>query len=153
MSKVFINETNLTNISNAIRQKGNTANLLKPNQMGPAIDNIKTNAKLRPTFISFQNLLTVQSINLKKVITDKVKNMDYMFKECESMTSIDLKNFITNYRGAIIGVIVALLILFTRLHKIIIAIVIIIACAFAGNYIQQNKYEVKEKLKNFIDRV
>lgn len=65
----------------------------------------------------------------------------------------DFKNFITNYRGAIIGVIVALLILFTRLHKLIIAVVIIIAGAFVGNYIQQNKYEVKEKIKNFIDRV
>ena len=96
MSKVFIHETNLTNISNAIRQKGNTANLLKPNQMGPAIDNIKTNAKLRPTFISFQNLLTVQSINLKKVITDKVKNMDYMFRNCSEVSSLDLSNFNTS---------------------------------------------------------
>lgn len=65
----------------------------------------------------------------------------------------DFKNFVTNYRGAIIGVIVALLILFTRLHKLILAIIIIGACAFAGNYIQQNKYDVKEKIKNFIDRV
>ena len=65
----------------------------------------------------------------------------------------DFKNFITNYRGAIIGVIVALLILFTRLHKLFLAIIIIGACAFAGNYIQQNKYDVKEKIKNFIDRV
>ncbi|MBR3162823.1 MAG: DUF2273 domain-containing protein [Clostridia bacterium] len=65
----------------------------------------------------------------------------------------DFKNFITNYRGAIIGVLVALLVIFTRLHKLIIAIIIIGACAFAGNYIQQNKYDVKEKLKNFIDRV
>ena len=65
----------------------------------------------------------------------------------------DFKNFITNYMGAIIGVIVAILILATRLHKLIIGIIIIIACAFVGNYIQQNKYEVKEKLKNFIDRV
>ena len=65
----------------------------------------------------------------------------------------DFKNFITNYRGAIIGIIVAILIIATRLHKLIIGIIIIGACAFAGNYIQQNKYDVKEKLKNFIDRV
>lgn len=65
----------------------------------------------------------------------------------------DFKNFITNYRGAIIGVLVALLIIFTRLHKLIIAIIIIGASAFLGNYIQQNKEEVKEKVKNFIDRV
>lgn len=65
----------------------------------------------------------------------------------------DFKNFVTNYRGAIIGGLVALLIIFTRLHKLIMAIVIIGACAFVGNYIQQNKDEVKEKIKNFIDRV
>lgn len=65
----------------------------------------------------------------------------------------DFKNFITKYRGAIIGVLVALLIIFTRLHKLILAIIIVGVCAFAGNYIQQNKYDVKEKLKNFIDRV
>ena len=65
----------------------------------------------------------------------------------------DFKNFITKYRGAIIGVLVALLIILTRLHKLILAIIIVGVCAFAGNYIQQNKYDVKEKLKNFIDRV
>ena len=65
----------------------------------------------------------------------------------------DFKNFITNYRGAIIGVVIALLIIFTRLHRLILAIIIIGVCAFVGNYIQQNKYDVKEKIKNFIDRV
>ena len=65
----------------------------------------------------------------------------------------DFKDFIINYRGAIIGVIVSLLVIFTRLHTLIISIVIIGAGAFLGNYIQQNKDEVKEKLKSFIDRV
>ena len=36
---------------------------------------------------------------------------------------------------------------------IIIAIVLIFLGAVVGNYVQQNKYEVKEKLKNFIDRL
>ena len=65
----------------------------------------------------------------------------------------DFKNFITNYRGAIIGVIVGILIILTNLYKLIMAIIMIGVCAFVGNYIQQNKYDVKEKLKNFIDRV
>ena len=63
------------------------------------------------------------------------------------------KNFIINHRGAIIGIIVAMLILITRLHKLILAIVLLALGAFAGNYIQQNKETVKEKLKNFIDRM
>ena len=65
----------------------------------------------------------------------------------------DFKNFIVNYRGALIGTAVGFFIIFTSLYRLILAIIIICFCAFAGNYIQQNKYEVKEKLKNFIDRV
>ena len=65
----------------------------------------------------------------------------------------DFKNFIRDYRGALIGTLVAIVILITRLHELIMAVIIIAICAFAGNYIQQNKYDVKEKLKKFIDIV
>ncbi len=65
----------------------------------------------------------------------------------------NFKNFVTQHRGAIIGVIIAILILCTRLYKLIIAIVLLFIGAAVGNYIQQNKYDVKEKLKNFIDRL
>ena len=65
----------------------------------------------------------------------------------------DFKNFVKNYRGALIGVAVGIFVLCTQLYKLILALMIIGACAFVGNYIQLNKYEVKEKLKNFIDRV
>ena len=63
----------------------------------------------------------------------------------------NFKNFVTQHRGAIIGVIIAILILCTRLYKLIIARVLLLIGAAVGNYIQQNKYDVKEKLKNFID--
>lgn len=63
------------------------------------------------------------------------------------------KEFIIQYRGAIIGIIVAILILFTQLYKLIIGIILIVMGAFAGNYVQQNKYTVKEKIKNFIDKL
>ena len=63
------------------------------------------------------------------------------------------KSFWNQYKGAIIGVIIAILILVTRLHDLILAIVVLILGAFIGNYVQQNKYSVKEKLKNFIDRL
>lgn len=64
-----------------------------------------------------------------------------------------LKNFWNNYKGAIIGVAIAILIIATKLHQLIMAIVLIVLGAIVGNYIQQNKYNVKEKLKNFIDRI
>ena len=63
------------------------------------------------------------------------------------------KDFITQYRGAIIGVIIAILILVTRLHDLILAIVVLVLGAFIRNYVQQNKDFVKTKLKSFIDKM
>ena len=63
------------------------------------------------------------------------------------------KYFITQYRVAIIGVIIAILILVTRLHDLILAIVVLVLGAFIGNYVQQNKDFVKTKLKSFIDKM
>ena len=63
------------------------------------------------------------------------------------------KEFLSKYLGAIIGVIVAILILCTRLYELMIGIVLILMGAFVGNYVQKNKDEVKVKLKNFIDRL
>jgi len=65
----------------------------------------------------------------------------------------EIKDFITRHLGAIIGIIVSILILCTKLYDLIVAVVLIVIGAFVGNYIQQNKFEVKEKLKNFIDRL
>ena len=55
-----------------------------------------------------------------------------------------LQNFWNNYKGAIIGVIIALLVIFTRLYALIIGIILIVICAFIGNYVQQNKEFVKD---------
>ena len=63
------------------------------------------------------------------------------------------KEFWNNYKGAIIGVVIAALILITRLQDLIIAIVVLVLGALIGNYIQQNKDDVKLKLKNFIDKM
>ena len=65
----------------------------------------------------------------------------------------DLKRFLSQYGGMIIGIIVAILLLCTQLYKLIIGIILLFICGYAGNYIQHNKIEVKEKLKNFIDRL
>ena len=64
-----------------------------------------------------------------------------------------LKSFWNKYKGASRGVIIAILILCTKLYNLIITCVVIILGAIVGNYIQQNKDSVKDKLKNFIDRL
>lgn len=66
---------------------------------------------------------------------------------------MNLKEFWNNYKGAIIGIIVAILILITRLHDLILAIVVLVLGALIGNYVQQNKEDVKTKLKAFIDKM
>ena len=66
---------------------------------------------------------------------------------------MNFKDFWNNYKGAIIGVVIAILILITRLHDLILAIVIIVLGALIGNYVQQNKEDVKTKLKSFIDKM
>ena len=65
----------------------------------------------------------------------------------------NFKEFWNQFRGAIIGVIIAILILITGLDKLILAIVVIAIGAFVGNYVQRNKEDVKTKLKNFIDKM
>lgn len=66
---------------------------------------------------------------------------------------MNLKEFWNNYKGAIIGIIIAILILITRLHDLILAIVVLVLGALIGNYVQQNKEDVKTKLKAFIDKM
>ena len=65
----------------------------------------------------------------------------------------DFKKFFGKYCGAIIGIIVAIVILATRLYDLIIGILVILAVAFIGNYVQQNKDDVKTKLKSWIDKM
>ena len=60
--------------------------------------------------------------------------------------------YVNRYRGAIIGGVVALLLIATGLSKLLIGLVIIVAGVFLGNYIQKNKSNVKETLKEFIDK-
>ena len=45
------------------------------------------------------------------------------------------KSFWSQYKGAIIGILIAILILITRLHDLILAIVIIVLGAIVGNYV------------------
>ena len=65
----------------------------------------------------------------------------------------EIKNFLRKYKGAIIGGIVAVLILCTGFYKLMIAIILIGMGIYFGNYIQQNKDEVKDRIKSFIDKL
>ena len=66
---------------------------------------------------------------------------------------VEVKKFIKEYSGAIIGGLVAVLILCTQLYKLIIGIILIAMGIFVGNYIQRNKDDVKEKVKKIIDKM
>ena len=59
---------------------------------------------------------------------------------------------ITKYAGAIIGGLVALILCFTELYKLLLYVVIILAGGFCGDYVQKNKAIVKEKIKEDIDK-
>lgn len=61
-------------------------------------------------------------------------------------------NFLTEYRGAIIGAIVAIIMLIFGIYKFIVGCLIILAGILIGNYIQRNKDKVKETLQKLIDR-
>lgn len=65
----------------------------------------------------------------------------------------DFVNFLNRYKGAIIGCIIAILLLVFELDKLIIGIVIISIGIFSGNYVQRNKQSVKENLKKLIDKM
>lgn len=65
----------------------------------------------------------------------------------------DIKKFLRTYGGALIGAIIAIIILCTHLYDLILWIVFICLGMYVGNYVQHNKSFVKEKIKNFIDRL
>ena len=63
------------------------------------------------------------------------------------------KEFLKEYSGAIIGALVAIVILCTNLYRLNIGVILIAVGMFVGNYVQRNKYEVKEKIKKFVDKM
>ena len=65
----------------------------------------------------------------------------------------NFKDFVIRYRGALIGAFVAILLLLTKVYHLIIGIILITIGVFVGNYVQHNKYDVKEKIKSFIDKL
>ena len=62
------------------------------------------------------------------------------------------KEFFIKYRGAIIGAIIALIAILLKIHEIIIGFLIVVAGALIGNYVQQNKENVKNNIRKVIDK-
>lgn len=62
-------------------------------------------------------------------------------------------NFFAKNLGAIIGVIVGLILACTNLYRVVLTILAVIGGAYLGKYIQYNKDSLKEKTKNFIDKL
>ncbi len=65
----------------------------------------------------------------------------------------DFKSFMSQYGGMIVGILIAIVLLLTKFYMLIIAIILIAVCGYAGFYFQHNKDSVKEKLKGFIDKL
>ena len=65
----------------------------------------------------------------------------------------EVKKFVKEYSGAIIGGLVAIIILCTQLYRLVVGIILIAIGIIVGNYIQRNKNDVKEKIKSFIDKM
>lgn len=64
----------------------------------------------------------------------------------------DFKNFLVKYRGAIIGGIIAIILLIFRIYEFLIGCVVIVAGILIGNYVQQNKEKVKDKIRKIVDK-
>lgn len=63
-----------------------------------------------------------------------------------------INRYVAHYGGATIGGVIALLLCITGIYKLLFCIIVILVGMFIGNYIQKNKIDVKQKLKDFIDK-
>ena len=65
----------------------------------------------------------------------------------------DFKEFMSKYGGMIVGILLAIVLLLTKFYLLIISIILIVVCGYAGYYFQHNKDSVKDKMRNFIDKL
>ena len=97
MPKVLVNDENLTNIANAIREKNGETTTYKPSEMASAIQNIETGGgKYAPRYISFYRALIPDLTDELSVIdTSNMTIMESMF-ESSTVGSLDLSFFDTS---------------------------------------------------------
>lgn len=99
MSLVTIEDTTLTSIANAIREKNGTADAYKPSEMATAISNIETGGGgiYTPNYLSFYNCtLTNLDASVENLDTSNITTMKQMFNGCKYLTSLTPKFNVTN---------------------------------------------------------
>ena len=65
----------------------------------------------------------------------------------------NMKKVWDQYKGAIVGGLIGLLILCTGLYRLVIGVILIAIGLYIGNYVQYNKDSVKDRLKKLIDKM
>lgn len=63
-----------------------------------------------------------------------------------------LGEFLSKFAGLIIGALVGIILIATELKNAVLNLIIIVACAYLGKYIQQNGKDLKSKIKNLIEK-
>ena len=92
--KVLVNESSLEDIANAIRSKNGDTAKYKPSEMSSAISNITTT--LSPSYTVKFDSVNYKTISLDWLRTNNMTIMREMFRNCSSLTSLDLSNFDTS---------------------------------------------------------
>lgn len=69
MSIVTIEDTNLTNIADAIRRKSGTSNTYKPSEMAGAINNITTKEDLSIELTEQDEIITAQELIIQEILS------------------------------------------------------------------------------------
>ena len=65
----------------------------------------------------------------------------------------DLKKFLEKYWGAVLGALIAIILLCTGAYRLLVIIAIIALGIWSGNYYQHYKDNIKNKLKKIIDKM
>lgn len=116
MSKVLVEEGNLTNIANAIRAKGNTTSVYKPGEMAAAISNLPSgggssdneDGLLENTLVNYENTTATMirdaffrdSDTLATVSFTNVSNVgNVAFMNCKALTQANLPKADTLLQG------------------------------------------------------
>lgn len=63
-----------------------------------------------------------------------------------------LGEFLSKFAGLIIGALVGIILIATELKNAVLNLIIIVACAYLGKYIQQNGKDLKSRIKNLIEK-
>lgn len=102
MSKVLVEESNLTNIANSIRTKNGTTNTYKPGEMASAIDNISSGVDINDYWIINQPTDSPGSSDRQlQPFIKKVPTLDFsgktsctsLFRDCINLLEVqDIKN-------------------------------------------------------------